>query len=91
MLPMAVQFAIAMVASAINDRMRRRVAYLEARGIGAPGALGERDGEHPLAVHGRATPAARGRREGAEPGGASGVLPYRVPGDDSGVVPRAWG
>lgn len=52
---MLLQFLIAMLASATNDRMQRRPAYLEEEVAALREVPGER-GDRPLAVHARSAP-----------------------------------
>ena len=90
MLPMPLQFVIAMIASAINDRIQR--GWRTSRGLiaGPAGPLGERDPAEPPAIHTGASTAGCGSGKGPDRRGAAGVLPHRLAGYDSRLVPRTW-
>jgi hypothetical protein len=89
MLPKPLQFVIAMIASAITDRMERRLTYLDAEVAVLRQLLESRHRDGAIAIHARAARSAGGGGEGVDTRGAESVLPHRLAGDDLGVVPGA--
>ena len=86
MLPLTLQFIIAMIAYALNERMARKAEYLQEEVRVLKEALAAATGKTRIAF----TPEQRRRlaltAQGADARGTQGLLPDRAPGDDSGAA-----
>src|SRR5450631_1387624 len=86
MLPFTLQFLIAMIASAINERLQRKLDYAQEEVRGSQRDPLRRHGQRAYFLHRRSasSPGACGHK--AEPRGATEVLPHHQAGNDLDVV-----